>query len=458
MTRTYLEAARSKMMADGIGASAIEAFSYAYRQLEAGQTGLIAEDEIEPLDDIERFDEETIDPELAREAFSRTAIIKLNGGLGTSMGMSGPKSLLTVRDSLTFLDMIVAQVRAARQRYQVKLPLIMMNSFNTRDATLEALRVYEDLAVDGLPCDFMQSREPKLRADDLSCVEWPSDPSLEWCPPGHGDIYASLVDSGVLDQLIDAGYRYASVSNSDNLGASPNAALAGWFASTNAAFGSELCRRTVNDLKGGHLARRRSDGHLILRETAQTSSDDMRFFTDEKRHPFFHTNNLWFNLIEIKKVMEAKGGVLGLPLIRNEKTVDPRDPSSTKVIQIESAMGAAIEVFDRAEAIEVGRDRFIPVKKTNELLLLRSDCYEVDEESYRLHRRCSTVPAVDLDPATYGMIDDFNWRFPYPLSLKEAHSFTVRGDITFGRDVTVRSDVRLESQEPMVIADGTVCE
>ena len=98
---------------------------------------------------------------------------------------------------------------------------MFMNSFRTRDDTLAALARYDDLAVDGLDLDFLQSQEPKLRADDLTPVEWPADPSLEWCPPGHGDLYTSLVTSGVLDRLLELGYRYASVSNSDNLGAAP---------------------------------------------------------------------------------------------------------------------------------------------------------------------------------------------------------------------------------------------
>ena len=253
-----------------------------------------------------------------------------------------------------FWDIIVDQVRHARAAYGVKLPLIFMNSFRTHDDTLAALAAYDDLAVDGLELDFVQSQEPKLRADDLSPVKRPADPSLEWCPPGHGDLYTSLVSSGVLDRLVSLGYRYAMVSNSDNLGAAPDATLAGWFAASGAPYAAEVCRRTAADRKGGHLAIRKADQRLILRDTAQTAKAEMDYFTDEHRHPYFHTNNLWFDLQALARILAERNAVRACPLIKNVKTVDPADPESPEVIQIESAMGAAVEVFEGATAIGVG--------------------------------------------------------------------------------------------------------
>lgn len=256
------------------------------------------------------------------------------------MGLDRAKSLLEVRDGKSFLDIIATQVLSARKAFGARLPLMFMNSFNTREDTLKALEKYPDLAVDGLELDFLQDQEPKLDAETLAPVEWPKDSSLEWCPPGHGDLYTALLGSGVLDHLLEAGYQYASVSNGDNLGAVPDGRLAGWFAASGAPYAAELCRRTINDKKGGHLAIRKSDDQLILRDTAQTAEEEMDYFTDEHRHPFFHTNNLWFDLEALKKVLDERHGVMGLHIIRNEKTVDPKDSSSTPVIQIESAMGA----------------------------------------------------------------------------------------------------------------------
>lgn len=455
MSDQGLHAAQDKMRLAGVSGPAIEVFGDYYRQLESGATGMIPENTIEPLTQVPELAHQQVDDTAARSALDRTVIIKLNGGLGTSMGLDRAKSLLPVRDGRTFLDLIADQVLAARARYSARLPLLLMNSFRTQEDSLAALAAYPDLAVDGLPLDFLQNQEPKLRASDLTPIDWPDDPSLEWCPPGHGDLYPALQGSGVLDELVARGYRYASVSNCDNLGAFPDARLAGWFAASGAPYAAEVCLRTPNDRKGGHLAIRRADGQLILRDTAQTPPEDMDYFTDEHRHPYFHTNNLWFDLEVLRHTLTERGSVLGLPMIRNAKHVDPADPSSPEVIQIESAMGAAIEVFEGAVAIAVPRMRFLPVKTTNELLLVRSDAYRTDDQA-RLVAASDHTPAITLDPTHYRTVTNFDQRIPQAPSLREATSLTVQGDWTFGEGVRVVGEVNLETQTPQLIPDATV--
>lgn len=457
MSDQGLALAQQKMIDAGVASQAIDVFSHYYRQLEQGVTGVIGEDTIEPLTDPDLLDSVEVSDDDAAAALAKTVIIKLNGGLGTSMGMDKAKSLLPVRDGKSFLDIIVEQVTSARETYGAPLPLIFMNSFRTQDDTLAALARYPDLEVDGLGLDFLQNSEPKLRADDLTPVEWPADPTLEWCPPGHGDLYTALLASGVLARLVAAGYRYASVSNSDNLGAAPNARIAGWFAASGAPYAAEICRRTAADRKGGHLAIRKADRQLILRDTAQTAPAEMHYFTDEFRHPYFHTNNLWFDLELLAKTLTERNGVLGLPLIKNAKTVDPADSSSTPVIQIESAMGAAIEVFEGATAIGVGRERFLPVKTTNDLLLLQSDVYEVGADGL-LTRTADPAPLVDLDSKHYKTIGKFGERFPAGApSLKKATSLTVKGDWTFEDGVVVEGAATLtDLGEPATVPSGAV--
>ena len=457
MSDSGLELAQKKMTDAGVQPQAIEVFSHYYRQLEEGVTGFIPEDSIEPLTDPDMLASVRVSEADAAAALGQTVIIKLNGGLGTSMGMDRAKSLLPVRDGKTFLDLIVDQVRATRAAYGVKLPLLFMNSFRTHDDTLAALAGYDDLAVDGLDLDFVQNSEPKLLAADLTPVEWPADPSLEWCPPGHGDLYTALEGSGVLDRLLELGYKYASVSNSDNLGAAPSADIVGWFAASGAPYAAEICRRTAADRKGGHLAIRKADSQLILRDTAQTAAEDMDYFTDEHRHPFFHTNNLWFDLEVLSRTLKERNSVLGLPLIKNVKTVDPADPSSPEVVQIESAMGAAVEVFEGATAIGVGRERFLPVKTTNDLLLLRSDVYTVGEDG-RLSRVVDPAPLVNLDSSYYKTIGAFDARFPAGApSLRSATGLTVRGDWTFEADVTVTGSATLDDEgQPSTVPSGTM--
>jgi UTP--glucose-1-phosphate uridylyltransferase len=216
----------------------------------------------------------------------------------------------------------------------------------------------------------------------------------------------------------------------------------------------EVTGRTEADRKGGHLARRRSDGRLVLRETAQTPEEDLAALQDIDRHRFVNTNNLWLDLRALDAAIRERDGVLGLPMIRNQKTVDPSDKSSPAVYQLETAMGAAIEVFEDARALHVPRSRFAPVKTTDDLLTLRSDAYALDEHS-RVVLVAEQVPFVSLDADHFKLLRDFDARFPAgPPSLVGARRFVVEGDVTFGRGVIVRGDVTVREDVP----DGTVLE
>src|SRR3954454_11518664 len=457
MSSAGLDRARAKMSDAGIDPVAIDTFAHYYRLLEHGETGLIAEASIEPLD-TESIDDVEIDDKAASAALRATAVIKLNGGLGTSMGMDRAKTLLCVRKGLSFLEVIARQVLHLRRTHDAPLPLIFMNSFRTSGDTMAALARSADLPVEGLPLEFLQNREPKLLADDLTPVSFPRNPDLEWCPPGHGDLYTALRGTALLQTLIDRGYERAFVSNSDNLGAVPDATVAGWFAESGAPFAIEAVRRTPSDRKGGHFARRKSDGRIVLRESAQTSAEDRKVLADLDRHRYSSTNNLWFDLRAMSEALDARHGILGLPLIRNAKTVDPSDPSTPEVIQIETAMGAAIEVFEGARTIEVGRDRFVPVKTTNDLLVLRSDVYDVGSD-FVLDPVAEPLPYVELDASYYTLVPDFERRFPEGApSLREATALKVSGDWTFGRGVKVVGDVSLETAAADRIAPGSVLE
>ena len=452
-----LELAREKMRGAGVDEVAIDTFAHYYRLLEHGETGMIAEDTIEPLD-MEALADVDVPDDVAAEAIGRTAVIKLNGGLGTSMGMDRAKSLLCVRRGLNFLDIIARQVLHLRTQYDATLPLLFMNSFRTSADTMAALERYEDLPVDGLPLEFLQNKEPKLLAADLMPAAYPKAPDLEWCPPGHGDIYTALRGTGLLARLQEAGYRYVFVSNSDNLGAVPDARVAGWFAQSGAPFAIEAVRRTPSDRKGGHFARRKSDGRIVLRETAQTPEQDQEALADLERHKFCSTNNLWFDIDAMVATLDARGGILGLPLIKNVKHLDPADRSTPEVIQVETAMGAAIEVFEGARTIEVDRERFVPVKTTDDLLVLRSDVYDIGKD-FVLDQAGDDVPYVSLDGDFYKLVGDFDKRFPEGApSLRSADSFRVEGDWTFGRGVKVIGDVALASKAAQRVEGGTVLD
>ncbi|MCP4184039.1 MAG: UTP--glucose-1-phosphate uridylyltransferase, partial [Hyphomicrobiales bacterium] len=340
-----------RMRAQGLSEIFIETFKHYYDQLVQGQTGLIPESTIEPVDllpDSDKLSDEYT--AVGNAQLKATAVIKLNGGLGTSMGLQKAKSLLPIRGEYSFLDIIANQVTIA------EIPLVLMNSFSTEDDSLAALKKYPDIGK-SLPATFVQNKEPKITKSDFTPATWPANPQLEWCPPGHGDIYTALITSGILDELLASDYKYAFVANADNLGAVINAKILGYFAQEGFDFMMEVADRTVMDKKGGHLARQAS-GNFILRESAQCPPQDSETFEDITRHKYFNTNSLWLNLPALKRAMQARNNMLGLPMIRNEKNVDPRDSGSTAVYQVETAMGSAIAVFENAQALRVPRTRF----------------------------------------------------------------------------------------------------
>lgn len=455
MSAQGLAACEERMRAAGLPDVAIATFEHYYRQLEAGETGLIAESEIEPVGTLP--DAEDLVEQAAPELLDQAVVIKLNGGLGTSMGMRGPKSLLVAREGATFLELIARQVVALRRRSGARLPLVLMNSFATRDASLAALD--PALAADLEP-DFLQGREPKVGVDDLMPVRWPAAPELEWCPPGHGDLYTALQSSGMLERMLERGYRYAFVSSSDNLAAVLEPRILAWMAAERAPLVMEVADRTEADRKGGHVARRAGGGGLLLREVAQVAEGDLEAFADVERHRYFNTNTIWLDLEAIAGELARRGGVLGLPLIRNEKTVDPADRDSPRVYQIETAMGAALGVVPGARALRVPRERFTPVKTTNDLLALRSDAYVLGEDARVVlaPERRGRPPFVDLDPEHHRLVDDFERRVQEPPSLRDCERLVVRGDVTFGPGVVVRGDVTVRAPDGPLRLEGAVLD
>jgi UTP--glucose-1-phosphate uridylyltransferase len=451
------DAFAAKMAAASQPPVAIANFRHYYGLLRAGEQGKMPAAEIEPVADLPDASALARHRDAGVAALAKAVIVKLNGGLGTSMGMTKAKSLLPAKDGLSFLDVVARQTLALRRRFAVRLPLLLMDSFRTRADSLAALARYPELAAD-LPLDFLQHQVPRVLKRDLSPVAWPGEPEHEWCPPGHGDLYAALLTSGLLGALRARGFEYLFVSNADNLGAVLDADLLGYVAAERVPFLMEVIERSEADRKGGHLARRR-DGRLVLREIAQCPEAELADFQDVRRHRYFNANNLWVNLHALHDVLERTGGVLGLPMIANEKPVDPADPSSPTVVQLETAMGAAIAVFEGARAVRVPRTRFVPVKTTGDLLVLWSDVYELTDDCRVVPspRRTEAAPLVDLDPRFYRRVEDLERRFPHGApSLVRARRLTVRGDVRFGRGVVVEGEATIDhpGPGPLAIPDG----
>lgn len=452
-------AAAQKMRDAGAHEEAVRAFESAYRRLVSGQEAMLPSAELEPADEVPALEE--LPATDGATALEHVVVIKLNGGLATTMGLQEPKSLVLAREGRSFLDIIIGQTLALRRRFGVRLPLVLMNSDVTRAATERALTKHPEIEHEGIAAAFKQSMIPKLDADHLEPVSWPQAPALEWCPPGHGDVYGALRRSGMLDSLLEQGFRYAMISNSDNLGAKLDPRIPAYLDAERIPFLMEVVRGTEADRKGGHIARRRAGGQLVLRETAQTPPEDEASFRDFRHWRYYNTNNLWIDLRALAGRLASSHGVLELPLIVNRKTVDPRDSSSTPVIQLESAMGAAVESFSGAGLLLVPRTRFVPVKTTDDLLVMRSDVYklgpELDVEP--VPERVDSLPFVELDGRVYKLLDEFERRFPDgPPSLREAERLVVHGDVTFGAGVVVRGAVELDVDGATRIEPGVVLE
>ncbi|MBF0225399.1 MAG: UTP--glucose-1-phosphate uridylyltransferase [Desulfobacterales bacterium] len=432
----------------------IDNFSYYYEKIISGEKGLIFNKNIEAVqsEDIEDFNNIEKYVEAGKKVLNKAVMIVLNGGLGTSMGLTKAKSLIRVKNNLSFLEIIIKGMEALNVR------LVLMNSFSTNEDTISEINKINPLRQ---PEIFLQHKFPKIIEKDFTPAEWPKNKELEWNPPGHGDIYTALQTSGMLKKLLNEGIKYAFISNCDNLGASLEEALLGYFSEKNLPFMMEVSDRTPSDIKGGHLARSKNGG-LLLRESAQCPSDEISAFQDINLFHFFNTNNIWVNL-EFLNTLIKKEKSVKLPIILNPKNLDPRDEKSPKVYQVETAMGSAIFLFEGASAIKVHRSRFFPVKKCNDLLTLQSDCY-ILSEGYKIienpERKLERIK-IQLDSKYYNNIDDYEKRFPEGIpSLQECKGLTVKGDVLFEKNITIKNDILINNTtgNQVIVKEGTIIE
>jgi len=230
-----------------------------------------------------------------------------------------------------------------------------------------------------------------------------------------------------------------------------------YFAAAGAPFMMEVADRTDADKKGGHLAAMKAGGGLTLRELAQCPEEDEKAFQDTTKYAYFNTNNLWVDLEKLKALFDKNGGALPLPVMLNDKTIDPRDKKSTKVIQLETAMGAAISCFEGAIALNIPRSRFAPVKKTDDLIGLRSDAYVLTADfRIELHPdRKGVPPLIKLDDA-YKFVDAMETLIPDGVpSLIGCTSMKIDSKMKFEAGVVVKGDVKFKHKDDGVIKAGT---
>lgn len=450
---------RPSLVAAGGALPSVRAFERMYRAYRAGATGQIRWEDVSPLEPGDLVSLESLEggalAEKGRALLDQVVWVILNGGLGTTMRMERAKSLVPVKGDLCFLDLIARHVLELRRRGR-RIPLLLMNSFATRSDTLLALEPYplRVIGEDGLalPLDFLQHRFPRVRVEDGLPLGDLEDREA-WAPPGHGDVYLALQVSGVLGKLLRMGIRWAFISNADNLGASVHPGILGLLENRGYQFLLEVTRKTPADVKGGTLFRRR--GRLELLEVAQVPPDHRADFENVEMFPVFNTNSLWVDLEALQRRLAADD--FALPLIVNRKEV-----RGVSVVQLESAMGAAIGAFERSAGILVPRTRFAPVKTTDDLLVRRSDVYRTGGAAPLVPNPDRPPelgpPLVCLDPRFYGSVPDLDLRIPDPPSLLRAERLEVVGDVRFGRGVVVTGEARVENTaaHPLHISDGAL--
>lgn len=373
---------------------------------------------------------------------NQVAILKVNGGLGTTMGCAYAKSLINVNQNFSFLDIIGQQVNTLRHTYDVPIPLILMNSFYTDSDTTQALKDKIEYV------SFVQNEFPRINAESFYPFSSSEDEKLEWAPPGHGDIYESLFSSGIADELISQNIFYLFISNSDNLAATFNPAFLGKMIREKISFLMEVTPKTQSDIKGGILAE--SGNRVVLVERAQVDDAYVKEFEDTSVFPYFNTNNIWVDLREIKRKKE--NNTLKLPVIANRKVVE-----DMSVIQLESAMGAAIECFEQSKIICVDRSRFFPIKNCSDLLLLKSDVVQItDGNVHTIKNGRGVLPSIFLGKE-FSSITSFDERFLAIPSLVAANSVHLEGNISISENVIFIGNVKIvsHSRDPFILRNQT---
>jgi UTP--glucose-1-phosphate uridylyltransferase len=335
---------------------------------------------------------------------------------------------------MTFLDLTVRQIEILNTKNNVDVPLILMNSFNTDSETKGIIQKYSGHDVKILT--FNQSKFPRISKESfLPLVDHPTEsPNEYWYPPGHGDMYEALGNCGLLDQLIAEGKEYLFVSNVDNLGATVDLSILEYMIENDSEFLMEVTDKTKADIKGGTIID--YEGTVRLLEIAQVPADHVEDFKSIKKFKIFNTNNLWINLKAIKRVLDEQS--LSLEIIVNNKNLE-----NEKVIQLETAVGAAIKHFKGAKGINVPRSRFLPVKSTSDLFLITSDLYSLEHGQLIINPKrlfANIIPIVKLGEH-FKKVQHFLTRFPSPPKIIELDHLTVTGDVYFGKDCTLKGTV-----------------
>jgi UTP--glucose-1-phosphate uridylyltransferase len=278
----------------------------------------------------------------------KTIVLKLNGGLATTLGCQGPKCLVIAdtQRQRSFLDIIIDQ-----QAHCPHTQLWLLNSFYTHPGCSDLLNQHK------IPV-LIQNRWPCLNTTTHPVTPYNSGTTEadHWAPPGHGDIFSVFQDTGILDQWLANGYEYLFISNSDNLAATWDPRFVCHMRQHQLNALVEVTSKTPNDKKGGGFVRHK--GRITLLERGNIDPCDTATHAIFDTLPMFNTNSLWLSIAYLKTLD---------PIGLTQLIVNPKKRNETPIIQLESAMGSAIKALTRVGIAHVSRDRFQPVKDARDL-------------------------------------------------------------------------------------------
>ncbi len=391
------------------------------------------------------------DINLISEMLKKVAVLRLNGGLGTSMGCKVPKSAIEVCNGQSFLDMAVNQVQFLNTKYGVDVPLILMNSFNTDEETKRVLSRYEGRHVQIIT--FLQACYPRIDKSTLMPIPTsaynPNDSNL-WFPPGHGDVYVSLARCGLLKRLLKQGKEYIFISNIDNLGTTVDLNILYHSMDNDLDFFMEVTKRIKQDKEGGMLVMQNGKPEVIEVHSLPWVQRDK--LARDPRFDKFNTNNLWVSVRALQSLIASENS-LNLPVIVRERQLSVNGEEVPSIF-FETAAGSAISLFDKVCAVIVPRDRFFPVKTTDDLFAVQSSLFTLRHGTLRfdttnslLQGRSRKVPTVKLGPY-FRTVEEYKRRLPFGVpDILELDHLTVSGDVRFRNNVVLKGTVIIVAEE-----------
>lgn len=238
------------------------------------------------------------------------------------------------------------------------------------------------------------------------------------------------------------------MSNADNLGAVVDPVILNYMDECNIPFLMEMTPKTSADVKGGTLYQQ--DEKLKLLEIARVPDDKVDDFCDHNKFKVFNTNNIWVNLVALNKRLNQ--APLNLTVLVNQKTL-----GNTPVVQLETAIGSALECFEGAVGLTVSRERFLPVKKTDDLLLVRSNLFNLDKGQLKRNpiRKSQQLPKIDLGDFLQN-IENFQNSFPVIPDIVDLEELLIKGDVRFEGMASLKGKVNLDGLKKALVLPSEI--